>query len=403
MTPGVRVSAAIVILDIVLKGEPVNKVLLNWFRKNRFAGSKDRFAIREIVFNCLRFKRSSLWAFTHHGFSESGRSLVLGSLDRNDGVELDFFDNARFSPTRVTRAEKVVLQSMERLLQKAPESVVFNYPDFLDCFLNDSLGVAKRAILNSLNNRAQLFLRVNLLKSSVSKAIACLKNEGVAVEKSSNISNCLLVKKPIRNLEKLPVFSSGKVEIQDISSQAIVNFINPRKGISILDYCAGSGGKTLAMASLTNMQSKFFIHDKFVSRTVNFKNRAKRAGVYAKVVTSSELEGGFHVFDLVVADVPCSGTGVWRRSPESKWWLTKLKLDKLRKEQREIVLCAANLVRQHGYLAYITCSILKAENQDQINWFLSKNKSFLFVKELFVSPQDGGDGFYTAILKKATD
>ena len=400
MTPGARVSAAISILDKVLEGDPVNKVLLNWFRNNRFAGSRDRFTIREIVFICLRFRWSSLWSFNYCGFTDTGRSLVLGASNRTDCFDLKCFDGARFSPAALSEKEEYVIRLFNKILEEAPISVQLDHPAFLEQLFRDSLGQDYEPILKCLNSRAKIFLRVNLLRCSFNEVVEVLKHEKIIVEKCSNVSNGLLVLRPLNNLQQLDVFKSGKVEIQDISSQAVVDFINPREGIEILDYCVGSGGKTLAMASLVKLKSKFFVHDKIISRMKSFPERSERAGVYAKTLFTDDLEKGHKFFDLVVADVPCSGTGAWRRNPQGKWWLTKIKLDSLIIEQRDILIRSTRLVREGGQFAYITCSVLNVENRSQIDWFLSIDHSFRLIKDVFISPLEGGDGFYTAILQK---
>ncbi len=400
MTPGARFEAAISILDKFLEGEPINKVLLNWFRNNRFAGSKDRFSIRETVFNCLRFRRSSLWPFNYYGSTVCGRSWVLGLLILTDRRAVKFFNGDRFSPACISCEEKSVISSFNKVLEKAPISVQLDHPEFLEHLFRESLGQNYVSILKCLNSRAKLFLRVNLIRSTVPEAIKLLKSEKVEVRKCSYASSGLLVLSPINNIEKLDTYKSGKIEIQDISSQAVVDFIDPRGQIEILDYCAGSGGKTLAMASLVKFESKFFVHDKAPSRIKPFYERAKRAGIFAKTIRTSELNKGYKFFDLVVSDVPCSGTGAWRRNPEGKWWLSEVKLESLIIEQRDILKRSSRLVRYGGQFAYVTCSVLTSENRSQVDWFLSRNESFRLVRDIFISPMDGGDGFYAAILEK---
>ena len=160
-----------------------------------------------------------------------------------------------------------------------------------------------------------------------------------------NASNSLLILDRVRNIESLRVFKRGKVEIQDISSQAVVDFINPGIGIKILDYCAGAGGKTLAIASLVKGKGKFFVHDKKIARMKTFSIRSKRAGFKATMIPTTDLEKLGEDFDLVVSDVPCSGTGAWRRNPQGKWWLTENMLEYLVAEQRQILNSSSQLVK----------------------------------------------------------
>ena len=403
MTPGARVSATISILDNYLVGTPENKALLNWFRGNRFAGSKDRRAIREIFFRCLRFKRSSLFPFENAGYRQSGRHLVMGMLTLSGEKLSDIFQEEKYSPEVLSENEKVVIQSFEKVVSQAPFSVKLNFPEFLEQTLKDSFDANLLGNLKCLNTRASLFLRVNCIKGTRENVISSLQKEGIVAEVVSNSNFGLKVLKNARDFDKAQSYLTGKVEIQDISSQTAVDFINPIKGSKILDFCAGGGGKTLAMASLTLANSEFFVHDISSSRMTNLVKRCKRAGFGVQILTVDLLENSNYEFDLVVADVPCSGTGAWRRNPGSKWWLTRNKLDELLVKQRNILLTASKYVKIGGAFAYMTCSVLKKENKDQIDWFLSVNKSFCLEKDIQISPLQGGDGFYASLLRKVSN
>ena len=400
MTPGARVSATISILDNYLVGTPENKALLNWFRGNRFAGSKDRRAIREIFFKCLRFKRSSLWPFENAGYRQSGRHLVMGMLTISGEQLSDVFNEEKYSPEALSKSEKIVIQSLKKIASQAPFPIKLNFPDFLEHPLKDSFDSNLLETLKCLNTRTSLFLRVNCIKSTRESAISSLKKEGIIAEIVANSNFGLKVITNAKYLNRAESYLTGKVEIQDISSQAAIDFINPIKNSKILDFCAGGGGKTLAMASLTLAEGEFFVHDKSSSRMTNLVERCKRAGFGVRILTVDALENSNHKFDLVVADVPCSGTGAWRRNPGSKWWLTQNKLDELLVKQRNILITASKYVKTGGAFAYMTCSVLKKENKDQIDWFLSVNKGFCLEKDILISPLQGGDGFYTSLLKK---
>ena len=403
MTPGAQVSAVIDILDNYLVGVPENKALLNWFRGNRFAGSNDRRAIRDIFFNCLRFKRSSLWPFETSGYRENGRYLVMGMLTLSGERLSEIFNEEKYSPKVLTENEKVVIKSFEKIGAQAPLSVKHNFPEFLEQSLKDSFNTNFFESLKCLNTRASLFLRVNCIKGTRKSVISSLKKEGIVTEFASNSNFGLKVLKNAKYLDRSQSYLTGEVEIQDISSQAAVDFIKPMKGKKILDFCAGGGGKTLAMASLTLADGEFFVHDISVSRTPNLIKRCKRAGFSVRVLTTDVLENLNDKFDLVVADVPCSGTGAWRRNPGSKWWLTRNKLDNLLVTQKDILETASKYVKTGGILAYMTCSVLKKENKDQIDLFLSVNKDFCLEQDILISPLQGGDGFYASRLRKVSN
>lgn len=403
MTPGARVSAAISILDNYLVGTPENKALINWFRGNRFAGSKDRRAIREIFFKCLRFKMSSLWPFEKAGFPQRGRYLVIGMLLISREQLNKIFDDKKYSPESFSEDEKTVINSFTEILLQAPLSIKFDFPRFLENDLKESFGDSLVENLKSLNERASLFLRVNLIKGTNESVIKSLKEEEIKVEIVRKSTSGLKVLENAKAVNKSQPYLRGEVEIQDISSQAAVNFINPKKGIKILDFCAGGGGKTLAMASLTLAEGEFFVYDTIPSRMIELFKRCGRAGFKAQLLKTNILESTNQLFDLVVIDVPCSGTGAWRRNPGSKWWLTQEKLDELLIDQRNILLTASKYVKNGGVFAYLTCSVLNKENRGQIDWFLSTNADFWLEKDLLISPFQGGDGFYVSLLKRISN
>ena len=400
MTPGARVSAAIEVLDDYLLGKPVDKVLLNWFRANRFAGSKDRLAIRDLVFNCLRYKLSSHWPFQQAGFPIGGRVLLLGMLSDSHQCLEKFFDGKRYSPKTLSKLERVITKNFGESLSVAPTFVKLNFPKFLEKGLMESFGDNFWDNLNSLNVQANLFIRVNRIKANMDGVINSLKEDGIEVEKVEHFNNALKVLKNRRQFVKSKVFLLGKAEVQDINSQAVVEFIKPKEGIKILDFCAGAGGKTLALASFTGGQAEYYVHDKSLSKLGNLQLRCKRAGVKFKILDGTNPNDPNGKFDLVVADVPCSGTGVWRRNPGSKWSLTKDQLRLVLVEQKTILKAAGKYVKKNGTLAYITCSVLKSENQEQTSWFLSQDPTFSLLSARVLSPINGGDGFYVSLLLK---
>ncbi len=157
MTQGARFTAAICILDLFLRGEPLNKALLSWFRNNRFAGSKDRKEITELVYNCIRFKRSSLWPFIRAGMSDCGRNLLLGLLTQNNLSRLNFFDGSKFAPQPLSSKEQAVIKSFRGVISKAPSPVRLDHPDFLEDLLRCSLGFSYEAALESLTPGQNFF------------------------------------------------------------------------------------------------------------------------------------------------------------------------------------------------------------------------------------------------------
>ena len=395
-----QIAAAIAILDNILDGVPINKALIGWFRSNRFAGSKDRMQIRDYVFNSLRFKRSLLWSFGEHGLPKDGRALLLGLAHQKNMPIDELFNGLGHGPRKISEREKLVLSVMKSFLSNAPNPVKYDFPDFLEDELQRSLKEAFHEIINSLNARAGIFLRVNNLKSNVDECKRILADENIWTEKCFGSQFGLKVVENKKRIEESQAFKKGKIEIQDISSQIAIEFISPDPGISVLDFCAGGGGKSLAVASFLKGVGFFFAYDHKSERMNSIEKRMARADVTIKIIKKLELLPSIAKVDLVLVDAPCSGTGAWHRNPGSKWWLTQKKFQKLINNQREILNSASKFVHAGGKLAYMTCSILKRENKDQISWFLNQSNLFSLEKEKEISPITGGDGFYIAILKK---
>lgn len=383
MTPAARLSAAIEILDRVLGGTPAEQALTNWARGSRFAGSGDRFAIRDVVFEALRCRRS----FAALGGAETGRGLVLGGL-RAQGADVD----ALF--TGVGHAPGVVSDEVPRAMTEAE---ALDCPDWLVPAFQASLGADYAAILGSLRQRAPVFLRVNVARRTVDAAIAALAAEGVVARAHPLAATALEAIENARKVHGTQSYLSGLVELQDAASQAVVEALPLRDGMRVLDYCAGGGGKTLAMAARAKL--RMFAHDADPRRMRDLPARAARAGVGLRVLTTGEV-GSAGPYDLVLIDVPCTGSGSWRRAPEAKWALTPARLQELIVVQAGILDQVAGLVAIGGVLAYATCSLLNEENMDQIAGFLTRHPEWVLQESRVLTPLEGGDGFFHAILTR---
>ena len=187
------------------------------------------------------------------------------------------------------------------------------------------------------------------------------------------------------------------VELQDAGSQAIVDKIDLQNDLRVLDYCAGGGGKALALAG--RGLKKIFAHDKNADRMRDLPERAKRAGVDVEILQAEALKDAAP-FDLIVADVPCSGSGTWRRAPDEKWRLNAEKLDELCAIQAGILDKITDLAGRNGAIAYITCSLLERENDAQIDAFLNRHPGWALKAKTILTPLDGADGFFLALLKR---
>ena len=380
MTPSARYAAAITILDRVLAGEAAEKALTNWGRASRFAGSGDRAAVRDLVFEALRRRNSA----AARGAGLTGRGLVLG-LAREAGQEA-LFSGEGHAPAPPEAEEAGRQPSAEERL---------DLPGWLLPDLRASLGADFEPVAAALRLRAPVFLRVNLGKTDVAGAVAALAAEGIVAKPHPLAESALEVVENARKVQASAAYVSGLVELQDASSQAVVEALPLHDGMTVLDQCAGGGGKTLAMAARAKL--RLFAHDASPRRMADLPERAKRAG--AKVVLTEAPEASAP-YDLVLVDAPCSGSGSWRRDPEGKWRITPEALAIIRETQSAILDRAALMLRTGGVLAYATCSLLERENGDQIRAFLARHPGWSLDRELRLTPLAGGDGFYLAILRR---
>jgi len=380
MTPSARLAAAIAVLDRVLAGEPAEKALTNWGRASRYAGSGDRAAVRDLVFDALR-RRESAAAWSG---GLTGRGLVLG-LMREAGQEA-LFSGEGHAPAAPGPEEAGQEPAAEERL---------DLPGWLVPELRDSLGPDFLPVAEALRSRAPVFLRANLGKTDVQGAVVALAGAGIVARPDPLAPTALEVVENARKVQASTAYLSGLVELQDASSQAVVAALPLRDGMTVLDHCAGGGGKTLAMAGRAKL--RLFAHDAIPRRMADLPERAKRAGVKATLTEAPEASAPY---DLILVDAPCSGSGSWRRDPEGKWRLTPETLASIEQTQAVILDRVAPMVRQGGVLAYATCSLLKRENGDQARAFLARHQGWSLDSELHLTPLQGGDGFYLAILRR---
>jgi len=385
MTPGAHIAAAIEVLDQILAGEKAEVSLIKWGRSNRFAGSADRNAIRDLVFDALRKKNS----LTKTSKNISGRSWIIALLIKRK-VNLDeYFGVTIYSPPKIKKWEL-------ELLPIANESDLHDIPEWLWPKWKESLGMKANEVADTLKDRANIFLRVNTSKGTREDAVQALKQDGIISKLHPNVSTALIVDEGTRKIKNSVAYNLGLVELQDASSQASVLKLDIDQSGPVLDYCAGGGGKSLALSAYLN--KTIFAYDVNFERMKDLRNRARRAGADIRIVKSNDLKKSH--YGLVFCDAPCSGSGSWRRDPEGKWSLTLQKYENLLSLQKNILANASQLVTKNGNLVYVTCSVLKDENKAQIQKFLENTNDWVLKKEKLLIPSELGDGFYFSILKK---
>ena len=353
MTPAGRLQAAIDVLDqIASSRQPADQVLRTWGGAHRYAGSKDRKAVAERVYLCLRQPPR---------MGEGGRGRVLASLALHDGLSeaeiAALFSGQGHAPGPLTADEAITLT--------APSQAAL--PGFIEAQLKLSFGddwaAESEALLSS---RAPLDLRVNGVKGTIEQATEALAEAGLEVEPTPWSAFGLRLIAPAADLAPLDIFKSGVIEVQDEGSQIAAWLVGAERGETVVDYCAGGGGKTLAIGQAMRGQGRLIACDLNPRRLDAIKPRLHRAGVYAEFrrvgPTGDPLDDLRGQADRVLVDAPCSGSGTWRRRPEEAWRLTEAELERLAGLQLEILGRAADLVRPGGRLIYVTCSVLAAEN-----------------------------------------
>ena len=385
MTPGARVAAAIEILDTYLAGTPAEQALTSWGRNHRFAGSKDRAAIRDHVYDALRRLRSS----EALGGASTGRAIMIGCLRSLEIDPQTLFTAEGYAPEFLTDDEINCAADMSR-------SERFDCPEWLLPHVDESLGGDADQVLEALRHRAPVFLRANLARTSVEDAQAVLMQDVISTQPHPLAKSALGVTENPRKINGSTAFRDGLVELQDAASQAVIETLQITPGMRVLDYCAGGGGKSLAMAALG---AEVVAHDIAPDRMKDIAARAERAGCRIQTATTEELSS-LAPFDLVLADAPCSGSGSWRRAPHGKWLMSPERLDEVLAAQRQVLSQIGRFVTSDGMLAYATCSFLKVENRDQVDDFTAKYPQYKCVFDQSYSPTEGGDGFYIAHLKE---
>jgi 16S rRNA (cytosine967-C5)-methyltransferase len=435
MIPAARLSAAIEVLqDIQARRRPATDALKDWGLAHRFAGSGDRAAIASLVYEALRVRASSIFGM---GFSEddadTARAQVLGMLIRKMPLtEInDQFSGARFAPEPLTDGEREKLAGWS--LDAAPACVAGDYPEWLEPELTRAFGAGLVNEMQALSARAPVDVRVNTLKTLRAKLLPDLMHFNA---KETPYSPTGLRFDPGEGgrgpaLQVTEAFIKGQFEIQEEGSQLVTLLSGATEGEQVIDLCAGGGGKTLALSAMMNNQGQIYATDNDARRLAPIHARLERAGVRNVQVRTPRsrddepLRGLEGKADLVLIDAPCTGTGTWRRAPDIKWRVRPGALDLRIKEQDAVLARAADFVRPGGRIAYITCSVLPAENDDRIAAFLANQPDFQAVDPVdvvamapdelsartdLVSPgghglqfsplRTGTDGFYVSLLAK---
>src|ERR1700757_2503985 len=382
MTPAARLSAAIELIDTIeAQRAPAAKALKEWGTAHRFAGSGDRAAIAGLVWDVLRRRASSAWVME----DDTPRARVLGMLKVERGMDVAAIDalcdGGRFAPRPLTDTEKSALAS--RSPGDAPAPIAGDYPEWLNPYLAKTFGDDRAAEAAAMASRAPLDLRVNTLKAKREKVLASLKHLGAKETPWSPIGLRIELGADARNpgIHAEEDFIKGFVEVQDEGSQLAALLSAAKPGEQVIDLCAGAGGKTLALAAMMGGKGRLIATDHDKRQLAPIYERLSRAGVHNADIRTPKGEDDPLAdikasADLVLIDAPCTGTGTWRRNPDAKWRMRPGALEIRLKDQAEVLDRAASLVKPGGRIPYIPCSVLPAENGEQIRAFLGRHTGF---------------------------
>ncbi len=401
-----RLSAAIEILsDFDTRRIPLKTAIADWGRSNRYAGAKDRAWISGLCLDSLRKKHTLAAAMGN----DSPRALALGALRFSWDVSVNELSDAAVEephgPGALTDGEQRILKTenpsfpAKAGIQESlkldpgfrqgerqhgqPGHVTGDFPEWLTPHITRVFGDDAGRIMSVFAERADIDLRINTLKATPEKALAALKPvKGEAVPLLTNAARIAAPdpsqKAPAVTI--IPAFNKGWVEVQDLSSQIAAAAAGAIKGLQVLDYCAGGGGKTLSLAAMMDNTGQLYAYDRDPRRLKPLYARAKRAGVRNLQVRSpageetvDDLAGKM---DVVFVDAPCSGAGAWRRHPDTKWRLTDKQLATRMSEQDVVLREAARFVKPGGRMIWVTCSFLMEENEDRLAAFFEEHQEF---------------------------
>ena len=408
MRDGGRLAAAIgVLADIETRHRPAKLALKAWGLDARYAGAKDRAFVSGLVMDVLRRRRSLAWMMD----DSSDRAAVLGVLAFSWTWPTDRMAAAadeQHGPGALTAAERTRLEA-PRSVFDAPAPVRGDYPDWLDPHMGRVFGERRAEEGAALATRAPLDLRINTLKTDRSRALKALEPFGpttpdllpdaVRIPATAASDRAAAV-------ETAPEFERGWFEVQDLGSQWAATMAGDIKGKQVLDLCAGGGGKTLALAAMMENSGQLYAYDSDARRLTDTVRRSQRAGVRNLQVRSpihaDALDGLGGRMDVVFVDAPCTGSGTWRRHPDTKWRVSPEQLDRRTAEQSAVLCDAARFVKPGGRIVYVTCSLFAEENEDRVAAFIADRGDFSLGTHRRMTPlRDGTDGFYAAEITKS--
>ncbi|WP_312195889.1 RsmB/NOP family class I SAM-dependent RNA methyltransferase [Epilithonimonas vandammei] len=372
-----------------------DKVIERLLKAHRKWGSEDRKVVSEIFYNIIRWKKRLEYYMGEGVKPNNIYKLMLAYLlwSKTHYKKFEEFDGIKISDI-LTKLKKGTVPT---------KAIEFSIPDWLAETLEKELGKNWEREMLALNEQAPTVLRTNTLKTTPKELIADLKDENVESFTIRNYPDAVQLEEK-KNVFLTSAFKDGLFEVQDASSQKIGELLDVREGMRVVDACAGAGGKTLHLAALMKNKGQIIALDIYEWKLAELKRRAKRAGAHnieTRLISDNKvIKRLYEKADRLLIDAPCSGLGVLKRNPDSKWKIDQDFIDRIKGEQQQILQDYSKILKKGGQMIYATCSILPSENNEQVKTFLSNNPDFSLIKDEKIMPSEGYDGFYMALIKR---
>ncbi|SFH96779.1 RsmB/NOP family class I SAM-dependent RNA methyltransferase [Halpernia frigidisoli] len=372
-----------------------DKVIERLLKAHRQWGSADRKVVSEIFYNIIRWKKRLEYYMGENAKPDNIYKMIISYClwTKTHYKKFEEFDGVKV-------ADVLVKLKKNKVPSKAFE---YSIPDWLVETFERELGANWEKEMIALNEQAPTVLRANTLKTSTKELISDLRDEDVTAFPIKNYPDAVQLEEK-KNVFLTTAFKDGLFEVQDASSQKIGEFLDVKEGQRVVDVCAGAGGKTLHLASLMNNKGQIIALDIYAWKLAELKRRARRAGaqnIETRLIEDTKVIKRLHEkADRLLIDAPCSGLGVLKRNPDSKWKIDQQFLDRIKIEQQKILQDYSKIIKVGGKMIYATCSILPSENREQVDLFLKNNANYALLEEKKVMPSEGYDGFYMALIER---
>ena len=378
------------------KNKYADKVIERLLKSHKKWGSADRAVVSEIFYNIIRWKKR-LEYYMGEGVKPGNiYKLILAYLlwSKTHYKKFEEFEGIKIADI-LTKLKKGTVPT---------KAVEHSIPEWLAETLEKELGKSWEREMDALNEQAPTVLRANTLKTSVKELVDELKEENVESFSLRDYPDAVQLEEK-KNVFLTSAFKDGLFEVQDASSQKIGEMLDVQEGMRVVDACAGAGGKTLHLAALMQNKGQILALDIYDWKLAELKRRAKRAGAHnieTRLIADNKVIKRLHEkADRLLIDAPCSGLGVLKRNPDSKWKIDQDFIDRIKGEQQQILQDYSKILKKGGKMIYATCSILPSENNEQVEIFLKNNPDFKLIRDEKIMPSTGYDGFYMALIERS--